>query len=186
MMRNFNEIQKELELKKFLDSPLGTLYFVPYALGKPRIIVRYFDGELPPYMTGTFASLTKATQEWLDEHTYVGRFVRIAQPIEIGADFIAREHFTYYTSTESYVDYGDELPAESPVELMEMRDVFRNEYKRDSDEKESIVKDVLARSLLEPTGKTYFREDERRFIIVELKPTKFELERWQKLVETIN
>lgn len=44
-----------------------------------------------------------------------------------------------------------------------------------------ILKAVLARSLLEPSSKTYFNEDEERFIVVELKPTREEVERWARL-----
>lgn len=180
-MRDFREIYDELALKKFLDSPAGTLYFVPYAPDRPRVIVRHFDSQLPIALVSPFASLTRAAHDWLADRPVLDRLVRVVMPREVGQDFIAREHFTYYTSTESYELDEEDLPPEPPAELDEMRDAFRDACGATADERDAIVETVLARSLLEPTGKTFFHESERRFFIVELKPTRDELERWAQL-----
>jgi hypothetical protein len=181
-MREFTDIQHDLQLKKFLESPLGTMYFVPYEPGRPRVIVRHFDRDLPPSLVPAFASLTRAAQEWIAGHPALDRLVRVAQPLEIGRDFITRDHFTYYTSTSSYQDDDeDERPPEPPGELVEMRQAFKDASDSAVDAAEAIVQAVLTRSLLEPTGKTFFHEGEGRFIVVELKPTKDEVERWSTI-----
>lgn len=179
-MRKFNDIQQELTLKKFLDSASGTLYFVPYAPGRPRVIVRHFDSQLPASLIPPFVSLTRAAQNWLMEYPPLNSLVRVVQPQEVGLDFIAREHFTYYTSTESYELDEESLP-EQPDELAVMRASFRNACVAADDSPITIVETVLARSLIEPTGKTFFHEGERCFIIVELKPSREELESWMKI-----
>jgi hypothetical protein len=175
----FHDIQHELTLKKFLDSSSGTLYFVPFKPRQPRVIVRHFDSQLPVSLIPSFVSLTSAAQSWLMEHPPLNSLVRVIQPQEVGHDFVAREHFTYYTSTESYELDEEPLP-EQPGELAVMRASFRNACGATSSSM-MIVETVLARSLLEPTGKTFFHEGERCFIVVELKPTREELEKWAEI-----
>lgn len=178
-MRDFVDIQQALGLKKFLGSPLGTLYFVPVAPDAPRLMVRHFDRELPVALVEPFAELMRTAQEWIERHPALSRLVRVEQPIEVGRDFIARTHHTYYTSTDAYVDWED--PPEPPEELEQMRSAFRAAVGRSADPRDAIIEAVLARSLLEPTGKTFFDEEEGRFIVVEPKPAREDLERWAAL-----
>lgn len=181
-MRKFQEIQDELKLKKFLDSPMGTLYFVPSAPDRPRVIVRHFDSQIPVSLVESFASLTQSASVWTVDHPPLDRLVRVVLPNEIGQDFITREHFTYYTSTESYELDEDDQPPEPPDELEVMRDAFRNACTAISGSADAIIETVLSRSLLEPTGKTFFDENVRSFIVVELKPTRNELDSWKILM----
>lgn len=178
-MREFTDIQRELGLKLFLESPWGTLYFVPIAPGSPRILVRHFDSELPADLAAPFGDLMRATQSWVERHPQLERLVRVLQPMEVGRDFVAREHLVYYTSTSTYVE-SDDSP-EPPPELDEMRNVFRGLIGASADPKDVIIESVLARSLLEPSAKTVFTEDEGKFLVVEPKPTRDELERWAAL-----
>jgi hypothetical protein len=183
-MREFAAIQRELGLKKFLDSSLGTLYFVPFAPGAPRVIVRHFDSEIPPTLVKPFADLVRAAQQWIEHRPELARLVRVEQPIEVGRDFIARKHHTYYTSTAAYEDWED--PPAPPEELEQMRHTFRTAMGRSVDPRDAIIEAVLKRSLLEPTGKTYFgtsdkSESEGQFIVVEPKLTHEDVERWAAL-----
>jgi hypothetical protein len=183
-MREFADIQRDLGLKKFLDSPLGTLYFVPFAPGAPRVIVRHFDSELPPTLVEPFADLVRAAQQWIEHRPELARLVRVEQPVEVGGDFVARKHHTYYTSTDAYVEWED--PPEPPEEFEQMRSAFRAAVGESADPKDAIIETVLARSLLEPTGKTYFgesdkNESEGQFIVVEPKLTREDVERWAAL-----
>lgn len=178
-MREFADIQQALGLKKFLGSPLGTLYFVPVAPNAPRLMVRHFDRDLPVALVGPFAELVRAVQQWIERHPALARLVRVEQPIEVGRDFIARKHHTYYTSTDAYVDWED--PPEPPEELKQMRSAFRAAVGQASEPQDTIIEAVLARSLLEPTGKTFFDEEDGLFIVVEPKPTREDLERWAAL-----
>jgi hypothetical protein len=178
-MRDFNAIHQELGLKKFCESPLGTLYFVPSRPGSQRVMVRRFDSELPASLANSYADFIQATQHWLERRTELSRLVRVLQPIEVGKDFVARPHLSYYTSTSTYVTSDD--PPEIPEALEEMRNAFRAAIGTSADPREDIIEAVLARSLLEPSGKTVFFESEGRFVVVEPKPTREELERWAAL-----
>jgi hypothetical protein len=181
-MREFKDIYRDAGLKKFLESSLGTLYAVPVTRENPRprrLMVRHFDSKLPVALVGTFADLVRATQSWVERHPQLERLVRVLQPIEVGKDFIAREYLVYYTSTSTYVESED--PPEPPPELEEMRDIFRGIIGTSADPKDVIIESVLARSLLEPSAKTVFTEDEGKFLVIEPKPTREELERWAAL-----
>jgi len=180
-MRTFSDIEKELGLRRFLPSERGTLYHVPAAVGAPRLLVRKFDGELPPSLVQPYAEITCAAQRWIERDQKLDRLVRIDQPIEIGTDFIARIHKTYNTSTRSYAE-SDDVP-ETPPELEEMKDQFRFTIGKSTDRSDTIVERVLARSLLEVTDKTYFSDsekdpDEGQFVVADLKITREDLEEW--------
>jgi hypothetical protein len=179
LMSEFVEVQRALGLKKFCDSPLGTLYAVPYSPGVPRVMVRRFDRELPVTLVQPFAEFVQAAQRWIDDRPALVRLVRIEQPVEVGRDFISRNYLLYYTSTDAYVDWED--PPEPPEELEQMRSAFREAAGKSADPKDIIIEAVLARSLLEPTGKTVFNEEEGRFIVVEPKMTREDVERWAAL-----
>jgi len=178
-MREFADIQRELGLQKFLDSPLGTLYFVPFAPNAPRVIVRHFDRELPSRLVIPFADLLREAQHWIERDPTLVRLVSIEQPLEVGRDFIARKHHTYQTATDSYVEWED--PPEPPEELEEMRTAFQHAVGNSKDPRDAVIETVLARSILEATGKTYFDETASRFVVVEPKVTRDDLERWSNL-----
>jgi hypothetical protein len=175
-MRTFENISKELGLKKFVFSETGTLYFVPAGEGTPRVIVRYFNGTIPAADVMAFARLILALGKWVELRPELARFVRIEQPIEVGYDFIARPHHTYYNSIYSYSQQED--PPEPPEELEEMQAIFRRMIGKTSDPAERIIEEILSRSLLEPTSKTYFSDEEGKFIVVDPKITREDLERW--------
>jgi hypothetical protein len=150
------------------------------------LIVRHFDSQLPASLVSPFVSLTSAAQTWLADRPYLDRLVRVVQPVEVGTDFIARPHFTYYTATDTYELNDDEESPEPPPELAKMRAEFLSQCGGPAGSLEAIIETVLARSLIEPTGKTFFHEGEARFIVVELKPTRNELERWEALLTEKN
>jgi hypothetical protein len=77
----------------------------------------------------------------------------------------------------------EEPPPEAPQELAIMRAAFQNARDAGVGSPEAIIEAVLARSLLEPTGKTFFDESKGKFIVVELKPARNELECWQQLAQ---
>ena len=181
-MRDFEEIRNALGLKKFLVSPLGTLHFVPSRPDGPRIMVRRFDAELSPDFAAPFADLVRATEAWVERHPAVAALVRVETPIEVGRDFVARAHLTYSAHTRSYVESDDPPPV--PAELETMRSAFRAASGTSADPRDALVEAVLARSLLEPTSKTVFDEGEGKFIVVEPKPTREEVERWASLMGT--
>ena len=180
-MRTFADIQRELGLRRFLASELGTLYFGLESAAGPQLMVRHFDGEAPPSLVGAYAEIVKAAQEWLDERPQLARLVRVEQPVELGTDFIARPFHVYLVRTNSYLDA--ENPPPEPEELAEMRQIFHDEAGQSRYWQDVIVERVLARSILEPSGKTYPGEPAdgspwTQFVIVDPKLTLADLQEW--------
>jgi hypothetical protein len=174
-VRNFADITGTALLKKFLESKSGTLYFDTTG-PVLAMIVRHFDRDLPPALVKPFAELTSAARSWIEQHPDVARWVAIEPVIESGADFTARRHHVYYQSLRSYDEPDEDDPIEPPDELAPMRAAVRAALGHPEDERAQIVEAVIARSLLGATGKTYLGRD--RFIVVELTPTRVELERF--------
>lgn len=178
-MRLFTEIEKDWQVWEFLDVPEGTLYFSDAAAGRPNVIVRHFDGTLPATQVSDFADITRAAQAWLERHAPLSRLVRVEQPFEVGKDYVARPHHVYYTSTSSYV--LDEDPPDPPEELAELRERFRTVAAGASTPQDKLLVSLLSRSIVEPSGKTFFKGREGRFVIVELKLTPEDLAEWRSL-----
>jgi hypothetical protein len=181
-MRNFAEIRAALGLRKFLDSRLGTLYFNPTAQGADRILVRHFDSAIPAELTAVYADLFEKVADWVDSSSAIAPYVRVERPVEVGPDFIARPYPVYYVSTDAY-DYADEAPP-PPPELDEMRTAVRAALSGKGTgplDESVVVARVLRASLLEPTGRTYFNEDEGTFVVVEPKIGEADVHDWAKL-----
>jgi hypothetical protein len=178
-MREFADIERELQLMKFTDSRNGTLYCVPVAPGAPRLIVRRFDGEVPPSLVPAYAGMIAAAAAWIAADPQFAKLVRIEQPTEIGREYIARRHVNA-TSLDAFLDPDpDEDPPEAPPELAQMQARFRERTKSASDAHEALLAAILARSILERSLKTFYDHEAEQFVIADLRPTRAELERWQ-------
>jgi hypothetical protein len=174
VMRDFRAIQQSVPLTDFLDSRLGTLYLAKLTPGADWAVIRHLDRELPPSRTAALADLIGATQRWIDQRPELARWIWVQQPVEVGRDFIVRPHHVYTTSLESYE--SDEDPPETPPELEQMRSVLRTAMGRPASAGDAIVEAILARSLLEPSGKTYLGEE--TFVVVDPKVTPEDVEAW--------
>lgn len=174
-MRSFADIERDLGLVLFADSALGDLYCVPVAPGAPRIVVRRFNRELPAALAPAYAEVLRAAQAWLARDSALAKLVRVAQPIEVGSDFVVRPHLLG-DSLASFAD--DEDPPESPPELPLMRERFRALASETASQRDALLVKILVRSVLEPTAKTIYSFSEERFIIADLKPSRRELELW--------
>jgi hypothetical protein len=181
-MREFIDIQRDFGLMFFLESGNGNLYFVPVAPGVPRLIVRRFDNDLPQELIPAYVDLLAVSQDWIEGDPELAALVRIEQPTEIGRDFIARPHHLG-NSLRSFLDTDPEdNPPEPPDELTLMQTRFRTLAAVVSGARDTLLTSILARSLIEPTAKTLYSYSESQFIVVDLKPTRTELERWVKLI----
>jgi hypothetical protein len=178
-MRRFSDIRRALSLEEYLWSPLGTLYFNPGAKRASRLIIRHFDRDLPVALVGPFVDFIQEAQSWIEQHPGLEKLVRVEQPVEVGGDFIARRHHAYHTDISHYTGFED--APEAPEELDQMREAFRTAMGEAKSPRETLIATVLARSLLEANGKTYFDNDEGRFIVVEPKPTPEDIQRWARL-----
>jgi hypothetical protein len=177
-MRDFNAIKRTLSLVPFVGSAHGNLFIVPVAPGAPRIVVRHFDRDLPARLVPAYAALLEAARSWIERHPELASVVRVEPATEIGNDFIARPH-QLSTSLSSYFD--DEDPPEPPDELAAMQSRFRSLAAVARDPLDLLITEVLARSILEPSGKTFYNFREQKFVIADIKPTRDELERWSAL-----
>jgi hypothetical protein len=179
-MQNFINLKDRMGLKRFLYSPLGTLYFTPFPPeGTPKLIVRHFDNDLANSLVVPFVDLFQAVKKWVENHPKVNQFVSVETPIEFGFDYVTRLYHMYHTSTRSYV--SGENPPNPPEELEQMRNNLRSQMGKSSSSRDCILEAILKRSLLEPTGKTYFAESRGKFIVVEPKFTSEDVERWATL-----
>ncbi|HEY8378160.1 MAG TPA: hypothetical protein VIK91_16810 [Nannocystis sp.] len=178
-MRTFANIQRDLNLRPWVPSPSGDLYYVPLAPDAPDWLVRRFDRDLKPDLIPVYVDLHAAAQAWIDSDPQLSNLVRVEQPIEVGEDFIARAHvFGTHLSAILGSD-PDEGPLDPPDELAPMQARFR--AREPCDEREELLKTILTRSLLEPTSKTFYVPAEERFVVADLKLTPAELERWREL-----
>lgn len=183
-MRDFTDIQRELALMPFLNSANGSLYCVPVGPGAPRLIVRRFDRALTPAMIPVYVDLLAAAQRWIAADPELAQLVHVEQPSEVGHDFIARPHLNA-TPLDAYLagDPEDD-PPDPPDELALMQTRFRARTAAASDLREELLTTILTRSVLAPTYKTMYSLAESRFVVVDLKPTRAELERWRELTIT--
>jgi hypothetical protein len=180
-MREFIDIERELRLMKFTDSVNGTLYCVPVSPGAPRLIVRRFDGDLPPSLVTAYAELIAAAARWIASDPELAKVVRIEQPSEIGSDYIARRHVNA-TSLDAFLeDDPEEDPPEPPPELSRMQARFREWSKHAGSAREALLISVLGRSILERSRKTFHDSEAEQFVVADPTPTREELERWNAL-----
>jgi len=173
-MRDFDQIRAELNLAPFVGSFNGNLY-IPPAPDAARIVIRRFDRDLAPSLVPAYASLLNAAGAWIERDPELAGVVRLEQPTEVGQDFIARPH-RLGTNLSSFLD--DEDP---PDELATMQSRFRDLAAAAKTPRDSLVVRVLARSILEPSGKTFYSFPESKFVIVDIKPRGDDLERWAAL-----
>ena len=172
-MRTFNDVRSELNLQKFVGSFSGDLFCVPIAPGAPRILVRHFNRDLSAELIPAYVALLREAEAWIERDPELARVVRVDQPTEVGEDFIARPH-RMGTSLSAYFD--DEDPADPPEELSAIQSRFLARLAEGIGPENELVARVLARSILEATGKTLYSFPEEKFIISDLKPTREELE----------
>src|SRR5262249_39318899 len=141
-MREFADIERELHLMKFTDSRNGTLYCVPVAPGAPRLIVRRFDGEVPPSLVPAYAGMTVAASAWIAADPELSKLVRIEEPTEIGREYIARRHFNA-TSLDAFLETDpEEDPPDPPPELSRMQARFRERIKAASYAREVLLTSI--------------------------------------------
>jgi len=180
-MREFANIQRELQLMKFTDSTNGTLYCVPVSPGAPRLIVRRFDRDLSPSLVTAYARLIADAAAWIAADPELAKLVRIEQPTEIGSDYIARRHVNA-TSLDAFLETDpEEDPPEPPPELSRMQARFRERAKLASGAREALLASILTRSILDRSQKTFYDSEAEQFVIADPTPTRDELEAWNIL-----
>jgi len=175
-MREFSQISKEPGFKKFLYTSSGTLYMILDNSGYPELMIRHFDGDIPPKYIEAYYEIVQETQNWINNYPQLNELIKVEQLAEIGNDFIMRPFHVYQNSTDSYVNW--ENPPEPPEELQQMRNTFKTIIGKSKDKKDQILEEILSRSILEPSYKTYFDEYSRMFIIIEPRIRHSDIKGW--------
>lgn len=176
-MQKFSDIEKKYQLRRFLRSRRGYMYVFRPAL-QDEMMIRHFNGELKPNFTQVFAEIIERINQWVTSHKLLHEYVEVELVREVGEDFIILPYHKSYSSLSQIEDWDDDLV---PEELELMRNILRSEIGNPGNEKEKIIEEILIRSLLEPSGKTWFNETIHKFIISEPRITQRHLEKWSNI-----
>ncbi|WP_294311359.1 hypothetical protein [uncultured Chryseobacterium sp.] len=184
-MKNFEELKKDLKLIDFADSQFGTMYFNENISTGNDMMIRHLDGELTPELLPVYVQLYEAILEYIDEHHKIKQHVFMPQLLEVGTDYIIRPFYSYHVSTRRYFDPDE--PLEPYTEYYEMIRAFSeemtNEFSQEDitdPDKQSIIKRVLRKSLIQPRDKTFFEGRHlNKYIIVEPAISIEDLEKWK-------
>jgi hypothetical protein len=179
-MRSFSDLRSEWDLRKFIASPNGTLYFrIDLPPSSRNTIVRHLDGIIPPSLCRSYFDLTLASKQWIESRSELSELIHIETHCEIGYDFLARPHHVYQVSTASYESL--ESAPLVPLEMAVMRDRLRHATQVPENPAEGVIFSLLRRSFLQPSGKCYFSEGSGKFVLVDPKLTREELDSWNSL-----
>lgn len=176
----FSNLSKRMSLEEYLDGSLCTLYVSPSDPQEPEYLVRHFDQQLGPNDVQPFVDIIAEVGKWVDERSELSSMVRIEAPIEVGNDYIIRRFHTYTTPVYAYQEW--EIPPRAPMELERMYSILANLTGNPKNIKEEVTERVLTNSLVgSETGKTYFHDYARCFIVVEPRITLEDIREWNSL-----
>lgn len=174
---SFADVASRLGLRRFLASDPGTLYFDPADVGVNRLLYRAFETQ-PPGFAATYAEVVGAVVDWVATRPRLAELIEIIPTVQVGLDYIARPHRTYYVSTDTYAHPEDGVQA--PPELAAMRDRLATDLiEMTPGIQGQVLAHVLRRTLLEPSGRVYFDDNRRLFVVVEPKVTSGDVADWQ-------
>jgi len=176
-MQKFSDIEKKYQLRIFSRSNRGYIYVIKPDL-QDYMVIRHFNGELKPNFTQVFAEIVERINQWVMSHKLVREYVEVELVREVGEDFIILPYHKSYSTLSAIEQWDEDL---IPEELEIMRKALRSEIGNPENEKEKILEEILVRSLLEPSGKTWFYEKINKFIISEPRITQEHLEKWSNL-----
>lgn len=173
----FEQIRKDLFLEKLCDSALGTLHYsLESTVNGQHVVARHFDGELPPQTAVGYADIVRVLGNWLGVTPEVAQLVEFLPTVSDGADFVAMPYREYRESLASYERPDCPQP---PPELERMRAAVRAALVPFTDAPvDRSLAAVIQRTLLEPSGKTYFDAETRRFVVVDPKVTREAVVTW--------
>jgi hypothetical protein len=191
-MKTFEELKKEITLKIYIESELGTMYTQKEASILDKSIIRHFDSEVTPEFIPLYVHLYKEVQNWIESRPSINEFVFMPNLIETGKDYIIRPFYVIFISNDRYIDGYEPIapPANYYGMINNISYELSNELPEDYDEEnyiyneENIIHRIIRKSLLGCTTKTFYDDDLEKFIIVEPKISLTDLEEWKKIVES--
>lgn len=159
-MKNFEEIKKIIDLIDFADSKFGNMYSTPSILGEEKYMIRHIGNELTPELLPIYVELYNAILQYIENHSKIKEYVFMSKLVKVGIDYIIRPFYVYTVSTRRYFDPDE--PLEPPKEYYEMINAFSEEMTNQFSmaditcpNRDSIIKRVLRKSLIQPRGKTF-------------------------------
>lgn len=172
--RLFDDVARERNLKKFLASEIGTLYYGSNADG--RVIVRKFS---PLEVASVYGEVVDSFSAWASKVPDFSGAILILPMQELGVDFSLRNH-QIYTATAELRD--EESAFELPdVFFQKIRAVEMALKVGGATARENILRSIMTNSVVHPSGKTYFDFSIQQFVIVEPKITLDDLDAWASL-----
>lgn len=181
-LQSFKEIEQQSTLKRFISSPLGTLYFQPELSVAQQVLIRHLDGALTVELLPVYVDLYHAIKAWIKADITLSIYAASPE-IEVGVDYIKWPFYAYHVSVFNYLqDPSDEHYVEPPELYTEMTEEVTDMLSQPMTGKDSILQRILRRSLLEPTHKTIYQEERLLFMLVEPKLTLEDLEAWKVLI----
>jgi hypothetical protein len=176
-MQKFSDMEKKYQLKIYLRSRRGYLYVFRHpSYGK--VVIWHFNGELKSTFAQVIAEIVEKVYQWVISHKLVRDYVEVEPLKEVGEDYIILPFHKSYSTLSAIEEWDEEL---IPDELEIMQNILKNELGNPKNEKERIIEDILIKSLLEPSSKTWFYEGLNKFIISEPIITREHLEKWSKI-----
>lgn len=178
-MKLFEVLKSEKELKRYLRSKYGTMYFEPSSDPENSVIIRSLDATITPDLFSYYLDIYKCIKESLKSNMYLKEHIRVAEILEVGKDYFIRPFFTYDLALDDYFD--QEEPVEVPKQYYEIKKELQFFLRSFKSEKEKILNRVLENSFLKSTGKTFYDSRTNEFIIVELKILYEDIKEWKDL-----
>ncbi len=185
-MKTFEEFKKNVNLKRYIGSTLGTMYFEPDLPRDKDYIIRHLDAELTEELLPVYLQLYEAVKQWIETNSTMKEYLFMPELIEVGKDYIIRPFYVYIKSVRSYFDEDDSIePSQRYFEMIRDFSIeMLNVYVEDEDvypTKTTVIKRVLRNSLFGASGKTILDDRNNGYIIVEPKIYVSDLEQWQRL-----
>lgn len=176
-MKSFDELKKEVVLIRYIGSEFGTMYFEPDLPRDKETIIRHLDGKLTIELLPIYVELHNSIRDWINNNPAMREFVYMPDLLEVGKDYFIRPFYVYDIAIQDYFDKED--PIEQPILFEKMISAVSQEL-INAPGKESIIQRILRKSLLEPSGKTYYNYRMNKFVIVEPKISLDDLEEWKQ------
>ena len=181
-IKTFETLKSEVELKRYLGSPYGTMYYPPVEPTGEKTMVRHFDRDLPAELILEYVELYSMIKDWIDTNSNVKDQVFMANLVDYGKDYVIRSFYGYYISLRDYLNKAKFI--KPPLEFERMKKVVIDEF--DNSLKDNVVlRRIIENTLLKPNGRTHYDSIEEKFFIAEPKITLQDLEEWRDLKKVV-
>lgn len=183
-MRTFDDLfWDHPDLEHLLSGTVGELYVTPGgSVPRPGPLVRHFDTADIAHLVRPYAEIVAGVADWIAERPEVAELVEVLPLSEVGVDFVLRPFRPYYYALHHYDDPVEyDLVEVIPEELGPMRERVSRHLPADrvrAEDRESIIGDIVASSLLGPSYTTVM--DRVRWVIVSPRLTLDQVERWSR------